>query len=183
MRISLRKAAALQKEILAAAPAVSALVKLSVYSEDPVLDLLNHERKVLEAVALRANLMKVLSEIRKDTAKVNMDGGIQGLVSRAAFIDKDIAFLSTLASADARPSSAVVSGKIDRLRTTDTYGYSEEVVLSTLSAESIENFAASLATLKKEKVKIQDELLELNIKNSIKLSEESVSVLTEAGLL
>lgn len=183
MFISLRKAAALQKEILAAIPAVSAMARVSVYADNPVADLIDLELKTLEAVATRSDLMAVLADIRNATAKTNMEAGIQELVTQAAFLDKDISFLTSLASSDTRPSDVVVSGKVERARSSEGYSIFEELLFSTLSEETIQSFREAIAAKKKQKVAIQDQLLELNIKNSIKLSEENVAVLTAAGLL
>jgi hypothetical protein len=183
MFISLRKAAALQKEILAAVPAANAMAKISVYAENPVEELINLELNALEAVELRARLMTTLHDIRSATAKINMEAGIHDLVARSAYLDKLISFLGTLATADVRPSDAVINGKVERTRTTESYGYNEEVLFPILSEESIAKIKEEISEKKKQKVAIQDQLLELNIKNSIKLSEENVAVLTAAGLL
>jgi hypothetical protein len=183
MHISLRKAAALQKEILAAVPAVTDSVSVSIYSENPISDIAEHESTMLDAIALRASLMRALEEIRNSTAQVNMTSGVQKLVTRVAFLDKDIAFLTPLANAHTRQSEVVISGKIERALHADTghYNFQEEIKFSAF--ESTESFSDALASLKKEKVRIQDELLELNIKNSIRLSDDTVKVLTETGLI
>jgi hypothetical protein len=112
-----------------------------------------------------------------------MEAGIQNLVTEAAFLDKDIAFLTGLASSDVRPSESVIKGKVERTRTTESYGYQEELLFSVFPQETLDFFKYAISKKKKQKVVIQDQLLELNIKNSIKLSEENVAVLTAAGLL
>jgi hypothetical protein len=185
MYISLRKAAALQKEILAAVPSITDAVSVSIYSETPIMDIVNHEKAMLEAIALRGRLIRALEEIRIVTAYINMTSGVHSLVTRIAFVDKEISFLSGLVNANTRKSDAVIQGKIERALASDSshYNFQEELVLSVFSERVVAPFRSSLAAMKKEKVKIQDELLELNIKNSIGLSEETVSVLTEAGLL
>jgi hypothetical protein len=183
MFISLRKAAALQKEILAAVPTVNAMARVSVYSSNAVAELVDLEMAALDAVTDRSGLMDALANIRNATAKANMEAGIQELVTRAAFLDKDISFLTALVGSDTRPSDEVIHGKVERARSTEGYGYQEELLFSTLSEETIQSFRDSIAVKKKQKVAIQDQLLELNIKNSIKLSEENVAVLTAAGLL
>jgi hypothetical protein len=126
--------------------------------------------------------MSILANIRNATAKANMEAGIQNLVTEAAFLDKDIAFLTGLASSDVRPSESVIKGKVERTRTTESYGYQEELLFSVFPQETLDSFKDAISK-KKQKVFIQDQLLELNIKNSIKLSEENVTVLTAAGLL
>lgn len=185
MFISLRKAAALQKEILNAIPSVNSTVGVSIYSENPIGDLVDQELAMLDAIALRASLMRALEEIRTATANVNMSSGIHDLVTRASFIDKDIAFVSGLATAATRSTDSVINGKIERAKAADPghYNFQEEVHFGVFSQESIESFTQALAVLKKEKVRIQDELLELNIKNNIHLSEDTVKVLTDAGLI
>ena len=185
MHISLRKAAALQKEILNVIPTVSTTASVSIYSENPIGDLVDQELAMLDAIALRASLMRALREIRSQTAMVNMTSGVHDLVTKASFIDKDIAFISGLATSVARSNDSVINGKMERAKAQDPahYNFQEEVLLWVFSQESIESFTQALAVLKKEKVRIQDELLELNIKNNIHLSEDTVKVLTDAGLI
>jgi hypothetical protein len=183
MHISLRKAAALQKEILAAIPAVNPMARVSVYADNPVGELIDLELIALDAVAERNELMSTLADIRNATAKANMEASIQNLVTEATFLDKDIAFLTGLAGSDVRPSESVIKGKVERTRTTESYGYQEELLFSVFHQETLDFFKDAISKKKKQKVVIQDQLLELNIKNSIKLSEENVAVLTAAGLL
>jgi hypothetical protein len=52
-----------------------------------------------------------------------------------------------------------------------------------VAAEQIEQAKAEVKNLKKQKQKINDEVLELNIKTEIPLSEDVVATLTAEGLL
>jgi hypothetical protein len=185
MYISLRKAAALQKELQGAVPAISTSVTFSIYEANPLVLVETAAADALEAIELRGRLMSALYEIRNSVARVNITSGIHALVTELAALDNDIAFYNGLVRAEVSPTKAVIEGRIQRAQNSNPehYSYSENVSVAVLNSANIEALKASLADAKKRKVKIQDELLELNIKHSIQLSDETVAVLTAAELL
>jgi hypothetical protein len=79
----------------------------------------------------------------------------------------------------------VVEGKLKRLAEGDTksriYGYGDTVDTSVLTAEDLKIFRAEAATAKKAKQKLQDELLEINVRTEIEVA--NVGVLMAEGLL
>lgn len=185
MYISLRKSAALQKEILNAVPAVETTVSFSVFEALPAAIIAQSANDAVLAMELRSRLLDALYEIRDLTATANVAHGISKLVARKARVEKDIAFYNALAVAQVRPSDAVILARIDRAKNVnpDHYSYSENLSLPVLPQPSLDSLKLTVAELKKEKVRIQDELLELNIKHSIQLSEETAAVLTAQGLV
>jgi hypothetical protein len=52
-----------------------------------------------------------------------------------------------------------------------------------LTAEDLKNFRTASATAKKAKQKLQDELLEINVRTEITLSNETVAALQAEGLV
>lgn len=185
MFISLRKAAALQKEILATLPLVNTSVAVSIYSDSPGAEVEAAALQAVSAFEIRRNLMNALYEIRNETAKVNITSGISDLVTRKAFLEKEISFLAGLVSSDERPAERILRAKIERALNTDSthYDFSDSLSFSVFPKETLESFRMTMQAFKKEKAAIQDQLLELNIKNSIKLSEDSVAVLSAQGLI
>jgi hypothetical protein len=83
----------------------------------------------------------------------------------------------------------VIKGKVEKIKTrpqdarASIYGYNDTVSTSVLSAEQIAQAKAEILSLKKQKQKINDEVLELNIKTEIPLSEDVVATLTAEGLI
>lgn len=185
MYISLRKAAALQQEILAAVPALKTSAEVSIFEALPAAVISQAAIDLTKAMELRSSLMDALYEIRDAVAAANVSAGIHALVSRRARIEKDIAVLNTVSASLARPADSVILAKVERQRNSDSnhYSYSETVNFNVLPQASLDSVKATVASLKKEKVAIQDQLLELNIKTNIKLSEGTVSTLSAADLI
>lgn len=187
MYISLRKAAALQKEIQAALPNVATSATVSIYENDVTSLLSAATEETAKALEDRHNLMISLNIIRDLTAEANFSSGIYKLVSRLALLEKQIAFYSALAKAEVMPAEPVIKATVERARNANpdhySFSFSDKVAFSIMDKDTIEELKLLVASFKKEKVKIQDELLELNIKHSIKLSDEIVAVLTAHKLI
>jgi hypothetical protein len=183
--INLRKSAALQQEILAAVPPIKTSVNVSVYDALPASVIAQAALDTVKAMELRSSLLDALYEIRDAVAVANVTSGITQLVARRARIEKDIAVLAAVASAEVRPSDATILAKVQRQATADVnhYSFSESISFAILPQPSIDSVKDTIAALKREKVSIQDKLLELNIKNTIKLSEVTVAILSEQGLI
>ena len=63
------------------------------------------------------------------------------------------------------------------------YGYNDTVSTSILSKDQIDQAKAEVLNLKKQKQKLNDEILELNIRTEIPLSDEVVATLQAEGLI
>jgi len=59
----------------------------------------------------------------------------------------------------------------------------DTVTSSVFDRTDLEGFRRAVAAAKKQKQKIQDELLEANVRNEVELSAATVAVLTTEGLL
>ena len=83
----------------------------------------------------------------------------------------------------------VVKGKIEKIKArpadarSSIYGYNDTVSTSVLAQAQIDQAKKQIADLKKQKQKINDEVLELNIKTEIPLSDEIANVLVQEGLI
>ena len=80
----------------------------------------------------------------------------------------------------------VIKGRLDKIKNRkddDSYSYRDSISTSIIGKEQIAQAKAEIKKLKKEKQKINDENLDLNVKTEIPLSEETVKVLTEEGIL
>lgn len=166
-------------------PTIESSVVFSVYEALPAAIIAQAALDAVKAMELRSSLMDALYEIRDSTAAANIEHGISRLVSRKARIEKDIAFYTAQANASVRPADAVILARIERAKTVnpDHYSYNETTSVPVFPQASIDSLKLTLAELKKEKVKLQDALLELNIKHNIRLSDETVAVLTAQGLI
>jgi uncharacterized protein YdcH (DUF465 family) len=83
----------------------------------------------------------------------------------------------------------VINGKLDKIRNrkeesrASLYGRDDTVSTSVVSKAQIDQAKAEIQNLKKQKQKINDEVLELNIKTELPLSDDVVATLTAEGLI
>ena len=140
--------------------------------------------------ARRQRLLLALYNIRGLVGQANATSGVDTKLATAAFLDKRLAQLTELAVAEPITDLAVINGKLDKIRNdkSDTsrsrlYGVSDTVSTSVISNEQLTTIKNEIKNLKKQKQKINDEVLELNIKTEIPLSEEVEDTLTAEGLI
>ena len=138
----------------------------------------------------RQKLTMALYNIRALVGTANSASGIDTALAKAAFIDKRIGQLEELAKATEITALDVIKGKLDKIRNDKSestrsriYGYSDSVTTGVLSLEQIAQAKTEILSLKKQKQKINDEVLELNIKTEIPLTEDVVAVLQAEALI
>jgi uncharacterized protein YdcH (DUF465 family) len=131
-----------------------------------------------------------LYNIRALVGTANAASGIDTALAKAAFIDKRIGQLEQLAGGTEITSLEVIKGKLEKIKNDkgentrrSIYGYSDTVSTGVLSKEQTAQARTEILNLKKQKQKLNDEILELNIKTEIPLSDDTVATLTTEGLL
>jgi len=185
MNITLRKANTLQNSIN------DAIRSLKVVTSIELNEFQNARPEIDAAVAnitavdkKREALLGVLFNIRNKVAIENAATGINSKLTRAAYIDKRIAQLTEIASAVPATGISVVEGQISKMRNRkeDMYGRDSiavQIVPSALATE-VKSF---IKKLKKERQQINDEVLELNVKTEISLSDVDIEVLECEGIV
>jgi uncharacterized protein YdcH (DUF465 family) len=110
-------------------------------------------------------------------------------LATAAFVDKRVGQLEGLVVAPVT-DIAVIAGKLDKIKNDkgetsrrSIYGYTDTVTTTVIGQEQIDQVKTEIKNLKKQKQKLNDEVLELNIKTEIPLTDDVVKVLTEEGLI
>lgn len=190
MNITLRKANALQL-------AISEAVKnIEVDADVKINEFQNGEAEIARVAAeLRANiarrdtLLGAMYAIRKAVSTANAGAGVDVKLADVAQFEKQVQFYNSLASKKVREDAVVVAGQLNKLRESkddsrrSIYGYATTVDTSVLTAEDIQGFRTAAATAKKAKQKLQDELLEINVRTEIAIAPDTVQFLTAEGLL
>jgi hypothetical protein len=188
VNISLRKANALQNSILDAIRglAVTPVVSLNEF-QDAEQEIAAVRTTVLDQLNTRRYLYNALYEIRQAVSVANHRVGIDARLAEVAHTDKLVQVYQGLADGKARDAAAVVAGKLERLRSrvesSRLYAFESTVETSVLSQEDLDSFRREVAQLKKAKQKVQDEILELNVRTEITLSDSTRAVLTSQGLV
>jgi hypothetical protein len=191
MNITLRKANAVQNSITEAIKNIKIDLTVEINEFQSVEDVITKANSVLvENDGRRQKLTMALYNIRALVGTANSASGIDTALAKAAFIDKRIGQLEELAKATEITALDVIKGKLDKIRNDKSestrsriYGYSDTVTTGVLGLEQIAQAKAEVLSLKKQKQKINDEVLELNIKTEIPLSEDVVAVLQAEDLI
>ena len=191
MNITLRKANAVQAQIVDALKQIEVKLNVEINEfQNPEAEIEAANKTLLENDRRRGLLLAAQYNIRGLVGVANAQSGIDSLLTRAAFTDKRIAQLDALVKAETVTDMAVVNGKLEKIRNDKSesarsriYGYNDTVTTSVVNKGNIEQFKNELNSLKKQKQKLNDEVLELNIKTEIPLSDEAVATLTKEGIL
>jgi uncharacterized protein YdcH (DUF465 family) len=191
MNITLRKANAVQNSINDAVKNIRVELTLELNEFQNVEDTLSKaNNELITNDGRRQNLTMALYNIRALVGTANAASGIDTALAKAAFIDKRIGQLEQLAGGTEITSLEVIKGKLEKMKNDkgentrrSIYGYSDTVSTGILSKEQIAQAKTEILNLKKQKQKLNDEILELNIKTEIPLSDDTVATLTAEGLL
>ena len=191
MNISLRKANAVQSSIVDAIKGISIETSLELNEFQDVVAELQKANDVLFANdSRRQRLLLSLYNIRGLVGAANAQSGVDTKLATAAFVDKRVAQLDELAKLSPVTDLAVINGKLDKIRNSKDesarsriYGISDTVSTTVVSQEQIAQVKAEIKNLKKQKQKLNDEILELNIKTELPLSDEVVAILQAEDLI
>lgn len=186
MQVSLRKANAIQVAINEALKALEFKTEIGINEfQKPEEVIASANKAFFENVARRTNLLKALYEVRKATSAANANDGIDNRLADLAFLEKEVQFYSTNAKTQERLAAEVIAGKLEKIanRTEDSYYAKAEVETSVFTKEDIKALNSLAVKAKKAKQKLQDELLELNVRTTINLSEQTVATLTAEDIL
>jgi len=190
MKINLRKANALQLAIQDTIKNIKFDTEVKINEFQVAEDEIAKARENFAAKQERhRGLLNSLYDIRKAVSQANSAQGVDVKLADVALMDKKIQYLVDLAGKTVRDSVEVVAGKMEKLRNRkdDTrslyYGHDATVDTSIFTQEDIAGFRTAVSMGKKAKQKLQDELLEINVRTEIELSADAVTVLTTEGLL
>ncbi len=186
MKVSLRKANALQAAINEVIASLDLTVDVKINEfEKPSEKLALATSRMAANLERRSGLFDVLYEIRNSVATANHVSGINAMLSEVARSEKDIVFYTRLAKLEPALSQEVIVGKLGKIkgRTEDYYGRDDLVMTNIFNADELSSFKEKLAAIKKQKLSVQDKLLELNVRTDIELSDVSVELLKTEGLL
>ena len=183
MKLTLRKAKAIQSSIntaIEAIPARSSVALTEFHDPDEILR--NANDILFKNDNRRRSLLSVLYAIRSKAGIMTATSGVSELLAQAAYIDKRISQLEDIAKPGAMLDATVLAGKLNKIKG-DTNHYREEVTTSVLTLEQLDVISSQIKSLKRDKQKINDTVLELNIKTEIEIDDTIVKTLTDEGLI
>jgi hypothetical protein len=190
MNISLRKANAIQASINDAIRSIKITTRVEINEfQEAKTEMVTANNTLFANDARRQKLLLALYNIRGLVGTANVQSGIDTKLATAAFIDKRIGQLEEISGSDVVSDITVIEGKLEKIRNrkedsrASLYGRDDTVTTGVISQEQMDQITAEVKNLKKQKQKINDEVLELNIKTEIPLSEDVVATLTAEGLI
>lgn len=189
MKITLRKANALQLAIGEAIKGISTETDVKINEfQNGEIEIARAAAEFRANLARRTQLMDAMYAIRKAVSTANASAGVDVKLADVAQLEKQVQFFTGLAGKKAREDAVVVEGQLNKLRESkderrSIYGYASTVDTSVLTAEDLRDFRTQAATAKKAKQKLQDELLEINVRTEIVLSDQTVTALQAEGLV
>ena len=189
IKVSLRKANALQVNIndLLKNIAIKPSIEISEFV-DPVQTLQAANDALMAADVRRSDLLMALYSIRATIGIANFNSGIGNRLSHLAYIDKRLSQLDTLTAESSQIKDlAIITGQLEKIRNRREehrlYGYENTVSSGVLQAQQMESIRSIMRELKKQKQKLNDEVLELNVRTEIELTDEVEAVLVKEGIL
>jgi len=190
MNITLRKSNTIQNSIQETIRSIKIETTIDINEfQDIEAELAKANNAMVESDSRRQKLLLALYNIRGLVGTANAANGIDTKLATAAFIDKRISQLEELASSKPIQNINVLKGKLEKIRNrkdesrASLYGRDEVVTTSVIDQAQIDQAKNEIKNLKKQKQKINDEILELNIKTEIPLSDDVVATLQTEGIL
>jgi hypothetical protein len=136
----------------------------------------------------RSDLLMALYSIRATVGITNFNSGIGNRLSHLAYIDKRLAQLDALVQESAELVDLnIINGKLEKIRNRREehrmYGYESAVTSGVLQKTQIESIRGIIRDLKKQKQKLNDEVLELNVRTEVELTDDIEAILVKEGIL
>ena len=189
IKVTLRKANALQNQIndLLKNIQVKPVIEVSEFV-DTVATLQAANDAVMAADARRSDLLMALYSIRATVGIANFQCGIGNRLSHVAYVDKRLHQLDQLTNENAKMKDLqIINGQLEKIRNRREehrlYGYENTVNTGVLQQAQIDSIAGIMRELKKQKQKLNDEVLELNVRTEVELTDEVEAVLVKEGIL
>jgi hypothetical protein len=195
MQINLRKANALQSEIKRAINSIVIDTVVAVNEFTPSISdaIFEAKQKVDENRQRKASLVETLYEIRNKVGKANAEAGINEVLTTIQLLDARAAVEGNIILASPiTPTEELLArvNKIAKSQPTEVNALSvrsiyrdANVVTGVLTKEEIKKSDEMVKSLKREKRRLEDQLLQLNVNTLITLSASSVDTLSNEGIL
>ena len=187
MKLTLRKANAVQANINEALKSLQLETQVTLNEFEEVVSQIGAVRERFFANnKARKELVFALYEIRSKVAQANAEAGINDMLTNVAYLEKEISHNNSMAAKGEQTSLKVLNGQVLKNvgSKDDPYGYSRrDAVTSIFTKEEIAEFRKVASDSKRIKQRLQDELLALNIKTEIVLSENTALLLTKETIL
>ena len=187
MKISLRKAKVVQANILEMMESLRYVLSVEINAFQDTHALIQQAYTETMATDKRRNELTVaIYEIRDLVGAANSSSGIDALLTQLAFIDRRIRQINDLANAAEILPPEILAGRIERAKSAkEDYSYrsSNESATGIFTREQLQQFKAEITRLKRQRQRLNDRLLHLNMTTEITLKDETVALLKSEDIL
>ena len=191
MKLTLRRANTLQLLINDQIAATQILTNITVSKFDNVEELIKNSVEKLDTnLQFRLLLTQLYYNIRKKVGKASQDAGIADLLTDLNAANKaEALYKSLINNQKAMEPVDVLKARQEDLKNQSptaatvayrSFGTFETSLISQSGADAI---VKQLSNIRKEKQKISDKLLHLNVSTEIELTEQEQEILTKLDLL
>lgn len=190
-KISLRKANTLQKNILDLMNSIEIATTVSINEFQEVETRVTRAaQELLDNDVRRSDLLMSYYTLRGLVSAANAASGVNLRLGEMAYVDRRVTQLHDLTQNSAVIGEAnVIFGRLEKIRNrpadsrTSLYGRDDEVSTGVLSHEQVNNIRRVVADLKKQKQKLSDEVLELNVRTEVELTPQVEVILQREGVI
>ncbi len=190
MNINLRKANAIQNSINDLLKNINIIDTVSLnefeVAEAKVTLAQNESHRAYQR---QVALVEALYDIRSKVANANHDARITDMLTEVARLDKLISINQKMADRSVRLSTEVIEGKLNKIRNMKDEGRSlvydryNEVSTGLATEVSSQSYKEIVAANKREKQRMQDAILEANVRTEITLNPVTETTLQSEGLI
>jgi hypothetical protein len=188
VKINLRKAAAIQSNILVAIEIVHSSVNINKFSnaiDEVKKTSIESSAKLINNIAL----YKALYSIRKLVQKASSNANIPDILAEIQFLTKTRSLCENVfLTAVPRPAIEVIEGMKEDLKVAAVSAsyqskLDREVSIGVFTKDTIDTNLKQIKTTTKAIRLLEDKLLDLNVKNEIELDDETVTVLKDSSII
>lgn len=188
-QISLRKAAAIQQEMLVVIKTLNGVKKTITFNEfdNNIEQVFTAEYdQFLKQQQLANDLLKAYYSLRIAVAALNQQVGINELLANIELTKKLIAQETMLLNESTTAMTVeVINLRLNKIRNSDTQSiYSDKEVTASLITTTDRNRSYENTNRYKQQLRqLSDKLLELNVMTKVKLTPEQINILLQAGII
>lgn len=191
MKVNLRKAATIQAEIRNYISELDIKLEVEIpFNRLEAETLMESSMRRLEAnVSTTIKLLEVLTNIRMNVSTANTSSGISALLTKESSLKQSFKLLESLKNAKPAPSSTMLGTIIEKNMAADVNSYGgygshrASTDVSFMKNEFLSHIKQELTKLKREKIKIIESLLSLNIQTEIEINDHDYNYLVELGIV
>jgi hypothetical protein len=188
MKISLRKAKVVQTNILECIESIRYVLSVEINEFQDVNALMQQAyNNTIAADKRRNDLTAAIYEIRDLVGAANASSGIDTLLTQIAYIDRRVKQVTELSNATEVLPPEVLAGRVERLKfekeSIGSYRSGSTSYTGIFTREQLTQFKAEITQLKRQRQRLNDRLLHLNMTTEISLKDETVNLLKGEDIL